>query len=434
MYFTKISLKNFGPFADAEFHFKPHAINWIVGNNGSGKTQMAGAMLAAIVGSPALSLTAGGIGPSSVALVMEDGAISETVCLHIAASLHGKSEVSKTAEPLALQALAAMSGTENQRLMIGHMRQTDFGSLDFREVENLLPDAIKDHPLWADVRLKSNHASYAGSSIAHSAAELIGQFAARRRARFKLPLIVDEVLWRWSSDEREFFIPVLDEIARDSQVFLLCPGGDDVRAGAGSVTQLSVARREATSLAAFNSWYDTRKPNLRSVRQAKWVHGTQYPAQENRSCEFKEVKGNNPLGAIKGVVDQYAVAFMNAGTAQEGAIFWGIRDSDRSIVGVQLRPQDCDELRRIVTERLHQIVPPIAPSTYRIDLHPVSNGSTPINDLFVVEIRVPSVRRTLLFATGGQEVYIKTDAGKRKLSPIELQQELIQRLGIDPVL
>ncbi|MBB3121774.1 AlbA family DNA-binding domain-containing protein [Pseudoduganella violacea] len=144
--------------------------------------------------------------------------------------------------------------------------------------------------------------------------------------------------------------------------------------------------------------------------------------------------GGNPLGAIKGIVDQYVVAFMNAGIAQEDAIFLGIRDSDRSIVGVQLQPQDCDELRRIVTERLHQIVPPIAPTSYRIELHPVSNGFAPIDDLFVVEVRVPSVRRTLLFATGGQEVYVKTDAGKRKLSAIELQQELIQRLGIDPVL
>ncbi|CBJ43733.1 protein of unknown function [Ralstonia solanacearum CFBP2957] len=53
-------------------------------------------------------------------------------------------------------------------------------------------------------------------------------------------------------------------------------------------------------------------------------------------------------------------------------------------------------------------------------------------DASVVEVRVPSVRRTLLFATGSQEAYVKTDAGKRKLSVFELQQELIQRLGVDP--
>ena len=53
-------------------------------------------------------------------------------------------------------------------------------------------------------------------------------------------------------------------------------------------------------------------------------------------------------------------------------------------------------------------------------------------DTYVVEVRVPSVRRTLLFATGRQEVYVKTDAGKRKLTVVEIQQELIKRFGLDP--
>lgn len=45
----------------------------------------------------------------------------------------------------------------------------------------------------------------------------------------------------------------------------------------------------------------------------------------------------NPLAAIKGIVDQYAVAFLDAGVSQEAAIFWGSRDEDRAIVDVQLR-------------------------------------------------------------------------------------------------
>ncbi|CAB3759088.1 ATP-binding protein [Paraburkholderia solisilvae] len=431
MYFTKISLNNFGPFSDAKFDFEPHAINWIIGSNGSGKTQMVGAMLAAIVGKPALSMTAGGVGPSSVILTMEDGDISETVELHIAESSRGKPEVSKTTGPLALHALTALSGSDSQRLMIGHANETKLEPLDFHEMETLLSDAIKDHPRWADFLRNSSRARDTGSGAQRSAAELISQFVVRRRARFKLPLIVDEVLWRWPRDEHDFLLRLLSEIARDSQVFLLSPHRHEIEVGPGPVTQISGMRGPA-SLAAFNSWYETPKSNFRPQRQSKWVKGAKYPALENRTCEFKEVKGGNPLGAIKGVVDQYAVAFMNAGLAQEGAIFWGIRDTDRAIVGVQLRPQDCDELRRIVTERLHQIVPPIAPTAYRIDLHPVTNGSTVIDDLYVVEVRVPSVRRTLLFATGGQEVYVKTDAGKRKLSALELQQELIQRLGVDP--
>lgn len=431
MYFSKIVLTNFGPFSDAKFSFEPRAINWILGGSGSGKTQVAGAMLAALVGKPALALTPGGVGPSSVALTITEGDTSETVNLHITEASGGKPEVSKTTGPLALQALTAMSGSESQRLMIGHGNEFNHEAFDFREAEMLLPNRIKVHPLWEGLRQQGAHARYIGSGAQRAALELIAQFLARRRASVKLPLIVDEVVWHCTSDESDFHLELLGEIARDSQVLLLCPLRDDTEIGPGHVTKIFMAPGPA-SLAAFNSWYKTLRPNIRPQRHTKWVKGAQYPAQESRACEFKEIKGSNPLGAIKGVVDQYAVAFMNAGLAQEGAIFWGIRDADRAIVGVELRPQDCDELRRIVTERLHQIVPPIAPTAYRIDLHPVSNGSVVIDDLYVVEVRVPSVRRTLLFATGGQEVYVKTDAGKRKLSALELQQELIQRLGVDP--
>ncbi|WP_238865896.1 ATP-binding protein [Achromobacter xylosoxidans] len=430
MYFTQIRLRNFGPFSDAQFDFEPNAINWVIGTNGSGKTQMAGAMLAAIVGKPALSLTAGGVGPSTVVLTLEEGDARETVSLHVTESPGGKPEVSKTTGALALQTLAAMADSESQRLMVGHVRETD-QTFDFDEVEALLPRELTNHPGWAGLKRRESGASYIGSGAQRSAAELIAQVVARRRARFKLPLIVDEVFWHWPQDEHQFLLLLLAEIARDSQVFLLCPYRDDVEAAPGHVLRMSTIRG-GMSLAAFNSWYETRKPNFQRSRRSKWIRGAQYPAQENRTCEFKEVKGGNAVGAIKGIVDQYAVAFLNAGLPQEGAIFWGIRDADRAIVGVELRPQECDELRRIVTERLHQIVPPIAPTAYRIDLHPVSDGYVVIDNLYVVEVRVPSIRRTLLFATGGQEVYVKTDAGKRKLSALELQQELIQRLGVDP--
>jgi len=431
MYFTQIRLRNFGPFSDAQFDFEPNAINWIIGNNASGKTQMAGAMLAAIVGRPALSLTAGGVGPSTVALTLGEGDARETVSLHVTESSRGKPEVSKTTGALALQALAAMADSEGQRLMIGHLRETDLETLDFDEAETLLSRELTSHPEWTELKRRGSGSSYIGSGAQRSAVELIAQVVVRRRARFKLPLIVDEVFWRSPQDEHQFLLLLLGEIAQDSQVFLLCPNRNDVDAGPGPVLRMSTIRG-GMSLAAFNSWYETRKPKFQRSRRSEWIRGALYPAQENRTCEFKEVKGGNAVGAIKGVVDQYAVAFLNAGLPQEGAIFWGIRDADRAIVGVELRPQECDELRRIVTERLHQIVPPIAPTAYRIDLHPVSNGSIVIDNLYVVEVRVPSVRRTLLFATGGQEVYVKTDAGKRKLSALELQQELVQRLGVDP--
>lgn len=429
MYFSEINLKNFGPFKDANFRFEPHAVNWLIGSNGSGKTQLMGAIVAAIVGRPAVLIKEGSAGPAEVELTMhEDGAI-ELARLFIAESSRGKLEMSKTNGPLVLQTLAAMSGTNGQRLLVGPEIDFKPDSSHFRDVERLLPDALKDDPIWVELRQGGAWVGSGGSGGQRSLIAFLWQFAVHQRAQYKLPLMIDDWAWRWSQDVVHFVCRLLEVIARDSQVIVVGSSGRDL--GSGSI-QIVSAPQGHNSLAGYNYLYAARRPNLERPKQFQWVKGATFHKQENRTCEFKEVKGGNPLGAIRGVVDQYAVAFLNAGVPQEGAIFWGVRDEDRVIIGVELRQKECDELRRIVTERLHQIVPPIAPTAYRVELHPVSDGAARIDDLYVVEVRIPSIRRTLLFATGGQEVYVKTDAGKRKLSSLELQQELIRRLGVDP--
>jgi len=429
VYFSNVRLRNFGPFSDAEFRFEPHAINWISGHNDAGKTQLAGAIIAAIVGRAAVSIRAGGVGPSEVELTMEESGTTELAKLVIAESSYSKLEVSKTTGPLALQVLAAMSDSSGQRLLVGPERGFSDDSSRLRDIEKTLPDILKADPAWVELRKSGALEGNVGSRGQRSLLELLWQFTVFQSAQFKLPLILDDWAWHWPQDLLPFVCRLLEMIARESQVIVLTPPDMDMACG---TTQVISAPRGHISLVGYNPLYGTHRPNLRRSPQAKWIRGAQFPKQESRACEFKEVKGGNPLGAIKGVVDQYAVAFLNAGVSQEGAIFWGIRDEDRTIVGVQLRQKECDELRRVVTERLHQIAPPIAPTAYRIELHPVSDGAVLINDLYVVEVRVPSVRRTLLFSTGGQEVYVKTDAGKRKLSALELQQELISRLGVDP--
>lgn len=431
MHFTRVKLENFGPFSKAEFDFQPYAINWFIGNNGAGKTQMVGAILAAVVGKPVLSITPDGVGPSAVEVAMEDSGAIELAHLVVSESVRGKPVVSKTTGPLTLQVLATMSESQGQRLLMRHSDTIGIEALDLGDIERALPDVIAGDPLWGQLRRQGAFGLQTGSRGQSLVVELVAEFVIRRRALFKLPLIIDDVAPYWPQNFFPLIHKLLEEIARDSQVIVLAPHYDGFGFRDSAVRVIS-STREGDSLAAFNQWYTARRPNLRRTRPLKWIMGTAYRVPESRLCEFKEVKGGNPLGSIKGVVDQYAVAFLNAGLPQEGAIFWGIRDEDRAIVGVKLSPRECDELKRIVTERLHQIVPPIAPTAYRIDLHPVTDGVTVIDDLYVVEVRVPSIRRTLLFATGGQEVYVKTDAGKRKLSTVELQQELVRRLGVDP--
>jgi hypothetical protein len=138
------------------------------------------------------------------------------------------------------------------------------------------------------------------------------------------------------------------------------------------------------------------------------------------------------LSAIKASADQYVVAFLNGRPALQGSVYWGIRNEDRVIVGVALSEKECDELRRVVTEKLHQITPPLAPTDYQIHRHQLSDGSRNIAGLYVVEIRIPAVERKLLFSTSSQDVFIKTDAGRKKLTALEIQHEILRRFNIEP--
>ena len=105
-------------------------------------------------------------------------------------------------------------------------------------------------------------------------------------------------------------------------------------------------------------------------------------ADETRHLEFKEVKGSNPVGAIKNKADEYAVAFLNA---DGGRIRWGVENASRGVVGVRLSSQERDELRRQVMVKLTAIAPFVPPSKYRLELRAIANPHD-VPDLCVVEL------------------------------------------------
>ena len=149
--------------------------------------------------------------------------------------------------------------------------------------------------------------------------------------------------------------------------------------------------------------------------------------EETRHHEFKEIKGGKPLDTIKNHSDEYVVAFLNS---DGGRILWGIRDSDRCVVGVTLSSADRDDLRKIITNQLHQIKPPISPTAYQINLYPVYQDEScekTVEDKYVVEVVSPRVFGNDLYSTGSGKVFVKTDSGKKLLSFQEVQDEIRRR-------
>lgn len=74
--------------------------------------------------------------------------------------------------------------------------------------------------------------------------------------------------------------------------------------------------------------------------------------------------------------------------------------------------------------------PYVSTESIQITFEEVVCNNEIIKDLFVVEISVESVASNILFSTSKNEIYIKTDGGKRKLNSFEIQQELQRRLGV----
>ncbi|MGE3406430.1 MAG: ATP-binding protein [Pirellulales bacterium] len=157
----------------------------------------------------------------------------------------------------------------------------------------------------------------------------------------------------------------------------------------------------------------------------RFVLGEKVLSDELRDNEFKEVKGANPVDAIKNTADEYVVAYLNS---CGGRILWGIRDSDGVCVGVQLSYEQRDRVRREVVSKLKEIKPSIDPSQYRITLHRVVEGGSYKDDLFVVEVCVPSVPNSEPYYTGGNECFVRLDGVKKKLSGPELTDWIRRRI------
>src|SRR5262249_27557451 len=108
--------------------------------------------------------------------------------------------------------------------------------------------------------------------------------------------------------------------------------------------------------------------------------------RESLTCEFKEVKGQSAMQAIGKVVDEYVVAYLNEAG---GSIYWGIRNLDRTVVGVQLTEKARDELNQVVGLKVASIAPPVPAILIKMPFHSVlGKDGAPVDQVFVVEVQV----------------------------------------------
>ena len=173
----------------------------------------------------------------------------------------------------------------------------------------------------------------------------------------------------------------------------------------------------------------TDADNLTEPTQIRFVQNQPVPLEETLLCEFKEVKGGNPVSSIEDTSDIYAVAFLNR---KGGRIFWGVRNSDRITVGVPLNERQRDDLRVEVSEKLGSIKPPISVEDWHFELHNVYNlqGET-VGDLWVIELVVHPREEKDVFYTSKWELHVKTEGGKKKLLGPQVTEFIRRRFQND---
>lgn len=154
---------------------------------------------------------------------------------------------------------------------------------------------------------------------------------------------------------------------------------------------------------------------------------TEVDEGEDRNTEFKEIMGNNPCGSIIDTAEIYIVAFLNSWATGIGTIKWGL--SDNGIVkGVKLSKKDKDVIMRKISERIMQMKPYVSPDLIHISFENIVDNGEIIQHLYIVEISVELCHEKEMFSTSKDEVYIKTNGGKKKLDSQGIQQELKRRL------
>lgn len=462
MFFDMLDVRNFGPLPKLNVKFNPTGINVISGPNESGKTQLVGSIIFALFGEKCIQYRHVNDNTSEVKLVIKEGEISQTLnyntIIKSNQSKVGKPEINKsisynppTSDEIALHSnlIEWFLETNKPKLLFNNIECPKY--LDVKRF-NIINESIKNdsdiYNMWINILnplinivdrkdpfSKLSFLSEGQNSIVKFANEYIN----RKKNIVSIPLIIDDAFV--SLDETGFKLAckLLSAIAQKDQVIILTSKPDRLlRILQNDVKKhIQLKKYESSHISSIYYRYDfielllyphKHTPKLlQGGLKQKFILNKPIDIEENLYHEFKEIKGNNVTSSIKNVADIYVVAFLNSKIKTKGSIFWGIRDKDSTVVGVKLNLSERDNIRRVVTEKLHQIQPAIAPTEYKIDMHQVYALNNKVPNLYIIEIAVPPTSSDYLYTTGSGEIYVKTDAGKKKLTGLEIQKEILNR-------
>lgn len=449
MHFKSLTIKNFGPIEEYSITFLPKGLNIIVGNSATGKTQMFGSLLSLIQGKRVLCFDDESTEASYIALITEHkNVIQKNEYKYQERAFSCVFQNTKVSRNITLS-----SNTSQLLSLKPTFYQGEFDislqEIDITFITSLLANEPKALESWSllkekylsQLQLNGSKKIVITSRGAEQALKLVAVISFHSQLDYSSPLILDETLGLLDEQFSVFIFYVLMRYSQKNQVILFNHYGfpDELKQVSFALEfPLSNRRNQNRSPIRYN-YHSSKNKHLFSKKNEKkseqnnplivrYIINSILQDEEYRFVEFKEIKGINPTDSILSLVDQYVVAYLNENSKHSGRILWGITDDERKVVGVKLNYKQRDVLRKCISERLGQIQPSLPPSVYRINVEKVYDRElNEIADLCIVEISIESYQNNFLYSTSKGEVYIKTDGGKKKLSALELQQEVLLR-------
>lgn len=317
MFFSKLSLRNFGSFDTAEFSFSEQGLNVIHGGNGTGKTQAVGAIFAALMGESAVRVDKTGVGPSEVHLSIVETGDAEDLTLTVTLHDDGEPVVQRNSHPpgdghrggsLSLRLTTAISNPTAPRILLGpDVSRTTLTPLEIDVIERSLPGKLKQDQTWQSFRAQSSVKSSMRPGGHWSLGTLLREFAARAQFQQSLPLIVDEFLGKLSDEHAEFSMKLLGSIAERSQVIVLTNRMRTM--SCARLESLDHARERSHSLAYYNGFLYEKPPYLVTTTPERQFAQTSMDPNDNEADATEEfvLDPKKPLVLILGLIDHEGI-------------------------------------------------------------------------------------------------------------------------------
>lgn len=440
---TKIRIRNFGPFKNFEMNFNKN-ITFIIGQNASGKTQLIGAITAVFYGKHSiLDSEKSDLEDMHILLNFELPATQIEV---IRSTSNGRLYFETHTRSISTDKISQSKNIdigEYEPIIINHRNNSLDFDLDLIK-KHLFQLKLEDNVMQFILKIlnrveqtKVKNAYLIQSGGERYLLELVAILSMALEENRKL-ILIDDFGGGLDSNSLSILLSFINSISKEIQVVITMSiyHLKSLELEKKFVEILNLENRSDRNKFGFNSnvlkSLSFRKKELGEAPKTKnkivqYVMNLKVEVEEKIDMEFKEVRGINSIDSILSTVDQYVVAYLNIKRNITGKILWGISD-DRTVTGVRLEYSERDKLRRDVVNKLSQISPPIPSQVYSISLVEVYDENMKlIKDKYIVEITVQPYSSEYFFSTGKDEVYIKTEGGKRKLKTHEMQIELKSR-------